>query len=423
VIIQAVNGVIVEYNEIFSHNHSAGEDGIDIKGSNNVVIRYNKIYDNPSQGINWQGGDNLDIYGNYIYGNSPDRSRNGIALRPDNDDASGTINIYNNIISKNFGRGLLVTTSGSSWLGGTVLNIVGNTFYSNNQLGEESNDIMFESYAPDLFRNNIVYGTQTQILLDNNFGNSSDIKNNHWYYSGSGDAQIYHGSSIILATDVDTLGHSTNPELANPENEDFKLSSISDSIDVADSTIGSIFEMAINPNSDWSSSPLMVITANQNDYGSGWERGAYVYLEETATDNNTPIACHQSSPSYSIPTGYGSPYNVAQDKSSELLIETTCKTTTVDVNVGNGSDLQYIYRKGYIYDGSSWQSYNLTGDELIADDWYVGNAQAIDVPVTDISSINYLVAYVCAWTGTEWKCGCEDNACANSYWQLQTFKR
>jgi hypothetical protein len=27
------------------------------------------------------------------------------------------------------------------------------------------------------------------------------------------------------------------------------------------------------------------------------------------------------------------------------------------------------------------------------------------------------------WTRSMWKCGCRDSACAQSYWQIQSFKR
>jgi hypothetical protein len=34
-----------------------------------------------------------------------------------------------------------------------------------------------------------------------------------------------------------------------------------------------------------------------------------------------------------------------------------------------------------------------------------------------------LLAYLCTWIGSGWKCGCRDSACMQSYWQIQSFKR
>jgi hypothetical protein len=33
-----------------------------------------------------------------------------------------------------------------------------------------------------------------------------------------------------------------------------------------------------------------------------------------------------------------------------------------------------------------------------------------------------LLAYLCTWTRTNWKCGCRDSACTQSYWQIQSWE-
>jgi hypothetical protein len=34
-----------------------------------------------------------------------------------------------------------------------------------------------------------------------------------------------------------------------------------------------------------------------------------------------------------------------------------------------------------------------------------------------------LLAYLCTWNGSAWKCGCRDRACTQSSWQIQSFQK
>jgi hypothetical protein len=61
---------------------------------------------------------------------------------------------------------------------------------------------------------------------------------------------------------------------------------------------------------------------------------------------------------------------------------------------------------------------------LIANAWYPKTATAtISLTSTELSQPSYALAYLCTWTGSQWKCGCRDSACTQSYWQIQQFKR
>jgi hypothetical protein len=52
------------------------------------------------------------------------------------------------------------------------------------------------------------------------------------------------------------------------------------------------------------------------------------------------------------------------------------------------------------------------------------NVKAYDSGLrTDNTNASYSVAYTCRWTGSQWKCGCRDSTCTQSYWQIQSFKR
>ncbi len=73
-----------------------------------------------------------------------------------------------------------------------------------------------------------------------------------------------------------------DPANGSPTNKDFRLQSSSPAID-AGATLGATWDDMINPTiaiSDWPDSISSSDLLDQDLYGSGWEIGAYVYLEE-----------------------------------------------------------------------------------------------------------------------------------------------
>jgi len=112
------------------------------------------------------------------------------------------------------------------------------------------------------------------------------------------------------------------------------------------------------------------------------------------------------------------------------LIKTTCPSTgsgQVTVDLGNGNPLQYIYNTGYLFKtgGTNWTPLSYTSTEqLISGAWYPKTANTtIPMTSTELQSTSYVLGYLCTWTGSQWKCGCRDAACTQSYWQIQSFKR
>jgi hypothetical protein len=63
-------------------------------------------------------------------------------------------------------------------------------------------------------------------------------------------------------------------------------------------------------------------------------------------------------------------------------------------------------------------------DAVIANAWYPGTANTtLSLTTSELAAPNYVLGYICTWTGTQWKCGCRDSACTQSYGQIQSFKR
>jgi hypothetical protein len=124
----------------------------------------------------------------------------------------------------------------------------------------------------------------------------------------------------------------------------------------------------------------------------------------------------------SVPTGYGAAYNLFS-AARELMIKTvTCGDTSVTVQV-NGSATTYVYKQGYVWDGSRWQLYSLTSNTaLFSELWYPGTATGnISIPSGD--QTKYYVGYICQKVDAIWKCGCRDTTCATAMWQLQAVHK
>jgi len=123
--------------------------------------------------------------------------------------------------------------------------------------------------------------------------------------------------------------------------------------------------------------------------------------------------------------GYGAPYDVLS--ANEMLMRATCSSSSVTIDLGRGDANQYIYNTGYSYHQgqSGWTPVSYTSTEsLIAGAWYPKTANvAMSMTVTEQTQDNYILGYLCTWNGTQWKCGCRDAACTQSYWQIQSFKR
>lgn len=126
-----------------------------------------------------------------------------------------------------------------------------------------------------------------------------------------------------------------------------------------------------------------------------------------------------------VPNGYGVPWNATSEE-KELLVKTTCTDSTVNIEIGNGDTLQYIYNKGYFYQNNKWNIYALENcnrpEQYPASPWCIGSAEKT-LSGFDMEYNNWIVAYLCSWIANErkWKCGCADSQCATNYWQLQAF--
>ena len=131
--------------------------------------------------------------------------------------------------------------------------------------------------------------------------------------------------------------------------------------------------------------------------------------------------CHLLTSADPIPQNFGAAYNLFSP-TKELLLRVDCgPASTATLQVGHGEDRLYIYKTAYEWTGSSWRKLALSGQNLVGD-WYLGSAATNLIPSeAQLAEENYVVAYTCLRSGSEWKCGCRDTSCSRNHWQLQAF--
>ena len=124
----------------------------------------------------------------------------------------------------------------------------------------------------------------------------------------------------------------------------------------------------------------------------------------------------------SVPNGYGVPWHVFSTARNLLLSSYCHGNGSVEYTVGNDSPIQYIYNQGYLYQNGGWWPYTLSGNFAQGSSvWLVGEGNYTNTkpPLSDY----FWVAYICEWTGNQWKCGCRDQQCSTNYWQIQGVQR
>jgi hypothetical protein len=104
------------------------------------------------------------------------------------------------------------------------------------------------------------------------------------------------------------------------------------------------------------------------------------------------------------------------------VIKAYCNNGTVTARVTKPSSIQYhyTYTTGHQWNEttSRWDpvTFQCSGN-VISNSWCTANAEVL-VNATR----PYVIAYTCTWVNNQWKCGCRDQSCSPSYWQLQKFQ-
>ena len=221
----------------------------------NAVIAYNQVYNNNDDGIALEDTQGAALYGNVSYNNGVAGFTN---FRLSSSNLWYNNTAYGNKIGFQVWGGMTPTAAGMV----------------NNQ-----------------FKNNIAYNNTVNALQATGGGENdgTDGYGNIYIYNDFGQQAsgfIQWGSGVYYSTyssweaatgNCGSTGcsHSveTNPVFVNTSTNNFALASSSPTID-AGLNLGSAYEYGLDPGSTW---PGNLILDNQNNYGSGWDIGAYVY--------------------------------------------------------------------------------------------------------------------------------------------------
>ena len=158
---------------------------------------------------------------------------------------------------------------------------------------------------------------------------------------------------------------------------------------------------------------------------------SYANLATSPTVTVTPSdpSCHTIMSGDPAPTGFGVAWDVFSS-ARDMLITASCSSSRATITMNAIPNAQYPYRyayhKGYMTKtgDSSWTAVGYDGTEKISDVWYPGFATlALSLTSQELSQTTYVLGYMCTYVNSTWKCGCRDQACTQSYWQIQRIQR
>lgn len=311
------NGLF-EYNDIYgSVGHPAAGIAMKEPGEvRNIIFRFNKTHDNgrPEQGsvgVSWGGGPashgNLYCYCNLSYNN-----KIGMQAHDNGDDSYW----WSNVIINNENSGF--NTWGRDGDSPDNTRIFNNTIVNNGDTDwNDRSGFGFSDGHQREVQNNVAYnnrpsGYDSKYYQYYSSGGSVAILDyNTYFHPAGGEENLWHFYPTTQDWDsVQESGYEMNsdirdPLFVNPTFDDINGYSLQDgSSDIDDGeNLSQTFSVelsggdvwfeeetgygtvtvetgtALHPDTDWSQfpSPESIVTANQNDCGFGWERGAYVY--------------------------------------------------------------------------------------------------------------------------------------------------
>jgi hypothetical protein len=168
--------------------------------------------------------------------------------------------------------------------------------------------------------------------------------------------------------------------------------------------------------------PFEMLLSLPGEAGSLWSniRDVSARIMSVALEHDIN-PCDLFTAGYTIPQGFGVPWNVFNP--IELVLQTFCSATGVTAQIQKPSSIQYHYTyiQGHQWNSniSQWTPFTYQCDsQVLSGAWCTTDASASLNP-----AYPYFIAFTCSWINDTWKCGCRDQTCTTGYWQLQQFQR
>lgn len=314
------NNITVHYthNVIFEKNkimNAPNQAGIAVKewGNTNLIVRWNYFLNNggPPDGQGRGIGVNFPwAHHIYVYGNLFDGSGGNDACGMDIFEGIKNVYVWSNVFANHKQRGIYMWHRASTPPAPTdqhldQIYIYNNTFY-NNGTGSSPSNITYtgiyqgDSQATNVFiKNNILAENRKddpsyhQQIYSNTTSGTSLLSNNAYK---SSQTLLWHWDNAprTLDTMQNSYGQEANGANSDPGlimvgdnpyalngvaiNNGTDLSGLVGSVSIRGNTYNMYWDEAIDPsNTNFNAIPPVVNMVDQDNYGSGWERGAYVY--------------------------------------------------------------------------------------------------------------------------------------------------
>jgi len=196
------NGITIENNTVNNNGSASGDNGIYLDQANSNIIRYNLIYSNYDNNVQFQYGSDS----NQFYYNTIDSAVAGVGLWMGSGDGGSSNLVYNNVFYNNFGNAIK--------FGAGTSNVI-------------KNNIMYQPSGGSGYNPCLRFATET-------LAQGQTIDYNRYYYPGADVAE-----DIVYIHDITTNynitewkaytgspdAHSTegNPLMTDPSSDDFTL--------------------------------------------------------------------------------------------------------------------------------------------------------------------------------------------------------
>jgi hypothetical protein len=235
------NGIVIRYN-LSWENYGWG---IDIDADNNMQVSYNVVYNNSSSGIIVFADANVTMTGMLVYNNT----------------------VYGNTANGGYNAG--ITIQGPSAPGGCT----NNTVINNISVGTSGGPNFVATGGCD----NPGRDGSGNVYTYNSFGTAAS---NFIYWGGTNYSTYSSWETATGNCGTARCSHSdqTTPTFTNAAGNNFTLTPGSSAIG-AGTSLGSTYQMALNPISSW---PSAVVLVPQGLNNSGWEIGAFAFLQNSS---------------------------------------------------------------------------------------------------------------------------------------------
>jgi parallel beta-helix repeat protein len=276
--------------------------GVEQTGGAGTIVSNNLVYNNgvassseaQGAGIWMDTVSGATVEDNVSYGNYGP----GIFLEK-NVSSTAIYNIlYNNALSAiaigndTYGQSSLQVAGGQGYnsTGNLIANntVIGGWWGISNTDEEPSSSNDGDVNSNNIFRNNIAIGAVSHNLWTNWGGDNDGIQGSgniydhnafgiaatgFVYWGTTGTISTYSALNTAYGSNMNNV--QSNPLFTSSSTDNFTITSSSPSID-AGRNLGSTYEYGLDPASTW---PANMITDNQNNFGSSWDIGAYIYTQ------------------------------------------------------------------------------------------------------------------------------------------------